>query len=177
MALEITVLRVLARIARARPARGLDPQDQGHGDPAGAHRADDARAVGPAVPARFRGRSLAWGARRAGVRRAVAAQYLNFRKVSIYGGSNEIQRNIVSQMILGLCCRHMDFDYTEEQQLLKDSVGKFLEKNYSFETRKQIIASRAGYSPTAWEGLAASACSACRCRRTSTDSAAAASRR
>jgi len=32
----------------------------------------------------------------------LAAQYLNFRKVSIYGGSNEIQRNIVSQLSLGL---------------------------------------------------------------------------
>lgn len=31
-----------------------------------------------------------------------AATYLNFRKASIYGGSNEIQRNIISQMILGL---------------------------------------------------------------------------
>jgi alkylation response protein AidB-like acyl-CoA dehydrogenase len=29
-------------------------------------------------------------------------QYLNLRKLSIYGGSNEIQRNIISQMILGL---------------------------------------------------------------------------
>ena len=28
--------------------------------------------------------------------------YFNFRKTSIYGGSNEIQRNIISQMILGL---------------------------------------------------------------------------
>jgi len=32
----------------------------------------------------------------------LAARYFNFRKVSIYGGTNEIQRNIVSQMILGL---------------------------------------------------------------------------
>ncbi|MEO6747806.1 MAG: acyl-CoA dehydrogenase family protein, partial [Caldimonas sp.] len=31
-----------------------------------------------------------------------AAQYLNSRKLSIYGGSNEIQRNIISKMILGL---------------------------------------------------------------------------
>ena len=29
-------------------------------------------------------------------------QYLNLRKLTIYGGSNEIQRNIISQMILGL---------------------------------------------------------------------------
>ena len=28
--------------------------------------------------------------------------YLNFRKISIYGGSNEIQRNIVAKAVLGL---------------------------------------------------------------------------
>ena len=28
--------------------------------------------------------------------------YFNYRKTSIYGGSNEIQRNIITQMILGL---------------------------------------------------------------------------
>ena len=33
---------------------------------------------------------------------ALAANYLNMRKLSIYGGSNEIQKNIISQMILGL---------------------------------------------------------------------------
>lgn len=32
----------------------------------------------------------------------LAANYFNFRKASIYGGSNEIQKNIISQMILGL---------------------------------------------------------------------------
>ena len=33
---------------------------------------------------------------------SLAAGYLNMRKLSIYGGSNEIQKNIISQMILGL---------------------------------------------------------------------------
>ncbi|MFT3814846.1 MAG: acyl-CoA dehydrogenase family protein [Acidovorax sp.] len=33
---------------------------------------------------------------------AAAAQYFNYRKLSIFGGSNEIQRNIISKMILGL---------------------------------------------------------------------------
>jgi alkylation response protein AidB-like acyl-CoA dehydrogenase len=47
----------------------------------------------------------------------------------------------------------MDFNYTEEQQLLKDSLEKFLEKNYSFERRRAILAGNAGFSPTAWEGL------------------------
>jgi alkylation response protein AidB-like acyl-CoA dehydrogenase len=32
----------------------------------------------------------------------LAARYFNHRKVSIYGGSNEIQRNIIAQQILGL---------------------------------------------------------------------------
>jgi alkylation response protein AidB-like acyl-CoA dehydrogenase len=32
----------------------------------------------------------------------LASHYFNFRKTSIYGGSNEIQRNIITQMILGL---------------------------------------------------------------------------
>jgi len=31
----------------------------------------------------------------------LSAHYLNYRKVTIYGGSNEIQRNIVAKMILG----------------------------------------------------------------------------
>ncbi|MEQ1881763.1 MAG: acyl-CoA dehydrogenase family protein [Burkholderiales bacterium] len=32
----------------------------------------------------------------------LAARYFNYRKTSIYGGSNEIQRNIIAQMVLGL---------------------------------------------------------------------------
>ena len=32
----------------------------------------------------------------------VAGQYFNTRKTSIYGGSNEIQRNIIAKMVLGL---------------------------------------------------------------------------
>ena len=33
---------------------------------------------------------------------ALSGYYFNYRKTTIYGGSNEIQRNIISQMILGL---------------------------------------------------------------------------
>jgi alkylation response protein AidB-like acyl-CoA dehydrogenase len=32
----------------------------------------------------------------------LAAHYFNIRKTSIYGGSNEIQKNIIAQMMLGL---------------------------------------------------------------------------
>jgi pimeloyl-CoA dehydrogenase small subunit len=48
----------------------------------------------------------------------------------------------------------MDFNYTQEQQLLKDSVEKFLDKNYSFQTRREVIAARQGMSPQVWEGFA-----------------------
>jgi alkylation response protein AidB-like acyl-CoA dehydrogenase len=34
--------------------------------------------------------------------RGVAGRYFNLRKVSIYGGSNEIQRNIIAKAVLGL---------------------------------------------------------------------------
>jgi alkylation response protein AidB-like acyl-CoA dehydrogenase len=33
---------------------------------------------------------------------SVAPTYFNWRKVSIYGGSNEIQRQIIAKAILGL---------------------------------------------------------------------------
>jgi len=32
----------------------------------------------------------------------LAPHYFNWRKVSIYGGSNEIQKNIIAKAILGL---------------------------------------------------------------------------
>ena len=32
----------------------------------------------------------------------VAQRYLNMRKVTIYAGSNEIQRNIMAKLILGM---------------------------------------------------------------------------
>ena len=31
----------------------------------------------------------------------LASNYFNFRKTTIYGGSNEVQRNIVAQTVLG----------------------------------------------------------------------------
>ena len=32
----------------------------------------------------------------------LAAAYMNLRKLSIFGGTNEIQKNIISKMIVGL---------------------------------------------------------------------------
>ena len=62
-------------------------------------------AVGPyALPFRPETRDGGWHGEPVGPEYAAAAAavYFNYRKTSIYGGSNEIQRNIISQMVLGL---------------------------------------------------------------------------
>jgi alkylation response protein AidB-like acyl-CoA dehydrogenase len=48
----------------------------------------------------------------------------------------------------------MNFDYNEEQQLLADSVRRFIQKDYDFEARKKIVQSPAGCSETVWGTLA-----------------------
>jgi len=44
----------------------------------------------------------------------------------------------------------MNFDYNEEQQLLADSVRRFIQKDYDFEARKKFVASAEGYSEKVW---------------------------
>ncbi|MBT8145960.1 MAG: acyl-CoA dehydrogenase [Gammaproteobacteria bacterium] len=44
----------------------------------------------------------------------------------------------------------MDFSFTDEQQMLQDSVQKFVRENYDFDTRKEILASEKGYSEEYW---------------------------
>jgi alkylation response protein AidB-like acyl-CoA dehydrogenase len=48
----------------------------------------------------------------------------------------------------------MNFDYNEEQQLLADSVRRFIQKDYDFEARKKILHSPEGYSERVWATLA-----------------------
>jgi alkylation response protein AidB-like acyl-CoA dehydrogenase len=48
----------------------------------------------------------------------------------------------------------MNFDYNEEQQLLADSVRRYVQKDYDFEHRKAIVASPEGYSEEAWRTFA-----------------------
>ena len=47
----------------------------------------------------------------------------------------------------------MNFDYSEEQQLLADSVRRFLQDKYGFEERRKIIAGQ-GWSEEVWAKLA-----------------------
>ena len=48
----------------------------------------------------------------------------------------------------------MDFEYSDEQKQLADSLQKYLAANYGFEARKKTLNSPDGFSPTAWEAFA-----------------------
>ncbi|MGZ5046636.1 MAG: acyl-CoA dehydrogenase family protein [Usitatibacter sp.] len=48
----------------------------------------------------------------------------------------------------------MKFDYNEEQQLLADSVRRFIAQDYAFEARRAIVASKEGFSASVWKTLA-----------------------
>lgn len=45
----------------------------------------------------------------------------------------------------------MDFSYSDVQQMLQDSVQKFVSKSYDFDTRTKIVASEEGYSKENWQ--------------------------
>ena len=47
----------------------------------------------------------------------------------------------------------MDFDFSDDQEMLRDSVRKWVDKSYDFETRRGIVKS-GGFSNQAWQGLA-----------------------
>src|SRR5262245_6719068 len=48
----------------------------------------------------------------------------------------------------------MDFNFTEEQQLLADTVQRFVREPYSFEERSAIHGSSEGWSRATWGELA-----------------------
>lgn len=48
----------------------------------------------------------------------------------------------------------MDFSFTDEQQMLRDGVGKFLEKSYDFDARQKLVSSDEPWSDAAWQQFA-----------------------
>src|SRR5262245_49817451 len=48
----------------------------------------------------------------------------------------------------------MDFNFSEEQQLLADTVQRFVREHYSFEARREIIKSKEHWSREIWQELA-----------------------
>jgi alkylation response protein AidB-like acyl-CoA dehydrogenase len=48
----------------------------------------------------------------------------------------------------------MDFDYSDEQEQLRDAVRRWVDKGYGFERRQQIVKKQGGFSPEAWTEMA-----------------------
>ena len=48
----------------------------------------------------------------------------------------------------------MDFSFTEEQSMLRDTVASYLSDKYDFETRRGIVKSDAGWRPDYWKAFA-----------------------
>ncbi|MCP5183189.1 MAG: acyl-CoA dehydrogenase family protein [Pseudomonadales bacterium] len=48
----------------------------------------------------------------------------------------------------------MDFSFTEEQSLLKDSVEKFVQNDYAFDARQKVVRSEQGFSAEHWKTFA-----------------------
>jgi alkylation response protein AidB-like acyl-CoA dehydrogenase len=48
----------------------------------------------------------------------------------------------------------MDFNFTEEQSMLRDTVASFLQDKYDFETRRKIITSESGWRADYWAAFA-----------------------
>src|SRR5210317_2061336 len=48
----------------------------------------------------------------------------------------------------------MNFDLTEEQQMIRDSIARFVQDDYDWDTRRAITSSDSGMSDKAWSTFA-----------------------
>jgi pimeloyl-CoA dehydrogenase small subunit len=48
----------------------------------------------------------------------------------------------------------MDFNFTEEQSMLRDTVASYLADHYSFDQRRAMLAQEPGWSPATWKAFA-----------------------
>ncbi|MBP7704049.1 MAG: acyl-CoA dehydrogenase family protein [Caulobacter sp.] len=48
----------------------------------------------------------------------------------------------------------MDFNFTEEQSMLRDTVASYLQDNYDFDKRRKMIGTDAGRDPAIWSAFA-----------------------
>ena len=48
----------------------------------------------------------------------------------------------------------MDFNFTDEQTMVRDSVARYLADTYDFETRMKVVNGDAGWNPAVWKAFA-----------------------
>ena len=48
----------------------------------------------------------------------------------------------------------MDFNLSEEQTLIRDSIARFVSENYAFDQRNAVVAMERGFSAEHWQQFA-----------------------
>lgn len=48
----------------------------------------------------------------------------------------------------------MDFEFTDEQNMVRDGISRLIREQYDFDTRREVIASESGWRPELWAQLA-----------------------
>lgn len=48
----------------------------------------------------------------------------------------------------------MDFNFTDEQNMIRDSLARLIREKYDFDTRREVVASDAGWRPELWAQFA-----------------------
>lgn len=48
----------------------------------------------------------------------------------------------------------MDFDFTDEQNMVRDGISRLIREQYDFDTRRRVIESESGWRPELWAQLA-----------------------
>ena len=48
----------------------------------------------------------------------------------------------------------MDFDFTDEQNMVRDGISRLVREQYDFDTRRKVVASESGWRPELWAQLA-----------------------
>lgn len=78
--------------------------------------------------------------------------YLNDRAASIYGGTNEVQRNLIARHILGADVMQTVVPADETQAMLLASLQGWLQDKWPFEKRAALLAKPEAMAPL-WQGL------------------------
>ena len=84
----------------------------------------------------------------------VTAEYMYRRAATIYGGSNEIQKNIVSKALFSMAGPVEQPLGDDDLQLLARSVEQFLDRDYGHDRRQALIAGGRDAQRQGWNGLA-----------------------
>jgi alkylation response protein AidB-like acyl-CoA dehydrogenase len=83
----------------------------------------------------------------------VTAEFLFRRAATIYGGSNEVQKNIIAKSLLRTQ-RRGQAELSDERQLLRDSAAGLLARSYSFAARRDMLRDRGRAFRTNWQSFA-----------------------